>query len=69
MWEPWDKASLPKQQEGGLEIRNLEVWNRAAMIKHIWHTSVLIRTTVQLGQNRLDETKQREKLLGAEETW
>lgn len=32
----WASICLPKQ-EGGLGITNFEVWNLAAMLKHIWH--------------------------------
>jgi hypothetical protein len=31
----WDNICFPKK-EGGLEIKHLEVWNRAAMLNHIW---------------------------------
>lgn len=32
----WASICLTKQ-EGGLGITNFEVWNLAAMLKHIWH--------------------------------
>jgi hypothetical protein len=31
----WSVLSMPKK-EGGLGIKKLEEWNRAAMIRHIW---------------------------------
>jgi hypothetical protein len=31
----WDKVCCPKD-EGGLGLKGLEVWNRAAMLHHIW---------------------------------
>jgi hypothetical protein len=31
----WDRLCVPKT-EGGLGIKRLEVWNRAAMLSHIW---------------------------------
>ena len=32
----WEYVCLPKK-EGGLGLRGLEEWNRAAMLKHLWH--------------------------------
>lgn len=32
----WDSLCLP-YKEGGLGFRDVEAWNRAAMVKHIWH--------------------------------
>jgi len=32
----WDKVCFPKS-EGGLGLRKLDVWNCAAMLKHIWN--------------------------------
>jgi hypothetical protein len=31
----WDKVCLPKR-EGGLGLKSVEDWNRAAVLKHIW---------------------------------
>ena len=31
----WDTICLPKK-EGGLGVKNLEVWNRTSMVKHLW---------------------------------
>lgn len=31
----WDHVCVPKQ-EGGLGIKRLTVWNKVAMLKHIW---------------------------------
>ncbi|XP_062167062.1 uncharacterized protein LOC133873362 [Alnus glutinosa] len=31
----WDKVCFPKK-EGGLGIKNMAIWNQAAMLKHIW---------------------------------
>jgi hypothetical protein len=31
----WDKICVPKR-EGGFGIKNLEVWNQASMLNHIW---------------------------------
>jgi hypothetical protein len=31
----WDKLCNPKR-EGGLGIKNLEVWNNASILQHIW---------------------------------
>jgi len=31
----WDKVCCPKE-EGGLGLKGLEIWNRAAMLHHIW---------------------------------
>jgi hypothetical protein len=31
----WKYLCVPKQ-EGGLGLKNLEVWNRASMLRHIW---------------------------------
>jgi hypothetical protein len=31
----WDSIYLLKK-EGGLGVKNLEVWNRASMVKHFW---------------------------------
>uniref|UniRef100_A0A2N9J1W3 Reverse transcriptase domain-containing protein n=1 Tax=Fagus sylvatica TaxID=28930 RepID=A0A2N9J1W3_FAGSY len=31
----WDKVCLPKR-EGGLGLKRVEDWNRAAILKHIW---------------------------------
>jgi hypothetical protein len=38
----WANICLPKK-EGGLGIKQLEVWNRAAMLNHIWKLVYLIR--------------------------
>jgi len=35
----WDKVCAPKK-EGGLGLRRLEVWNKAAMLNHIWNLFV-----------------------------
>lgn len=32
----WDSL-CPPYKEGGLGFRDVEAWNRAAMVKHIWH--------------------------------
>lgn len=32
----WECVCLPKK-EGGLGVKNMELWNRAALLKHIWH--------------------------------
>jgi len=32
----WDKLYMPKK-EGGLGIKNIEVWNQASMLNHIWN--------------------------------
>jgi hypothetical protein len=32
----WEKVCVPKK-EGGLGLRRLEVWNKAAMLNHIWN--------------------------------
>jgi hypothetical protein len=31
----WDKVCFPKKK-GGLGIKNMAIWNQAAMLKHIW---------------------------------
>ncbi|XP_022883555.1 uncharacterized protein LOC111400373 [Olea europaea var. sylvestris] len=31
----WAKICMPKE-EGGLGLRGLEIWNKAAMLKHLW---------------------------------
>ena len=31
----WDKVCSPKN-EGGLGFKSLDIWNRAAIAKHIW---------------------------------
>ena len=31
----WDKVCAPKT-EGGLGFKSIEIWNRAAIAKHIW---------------------------------
>lgn len=35
----WDKVTQPKQQ-GGLGLRNLELWNRTCTIKLLWRLGV-----------------------------
>ena len=32
----WKQVCLPKQ-EGGLGLKRIEEWNKAAVLKHIWH--------------------------------
>jgi len=33
----WDKICLPNEEEG-LGVKNLEMWNQATMVKHEWNT-------------------------------
>ena len=35
----WEKLCKPKTQ-GGLGLKNLSVWNRAMIVKHLWHVAV-----------------------------
>lgn len=35
---PWDKMCLAKTT-GGLNITDLYVWNKAALLKHLWNLS------------------------------
>lgn len=32
----WDKICIPKK-EGGLGIKNIEVWKQASILNHIWN--------------------------------
>lgn len=43
----WDFVCTPKK-EGGLGIRDLEVWNRAVMSKLLWYIAKKVRCLVDL---------------------
>ena len=35
----WDTICFPKK-EGGLGVKNIEVWNRESMVKHLWSSRI-----------------------------
>ena len=70
----WENVCLPKR-EGGLGIKDVDSWNKAATLKHLWHLCQALGTVtgclhqlclVQLGQ---DLSYQKQEHLGTKVIW
>jgi hypothetical protein len=59
----WNMLCLPKK-DGGLCIKKLEKWNRAAMIRHIWIMEFVCEIRVSLGCVGACNVVKGEELLG-----